>query len=41
MGGRLAILQYNIAIQNDRGTILYSLQLVNFLEKNTTFLKIA
>jgi hypothetical protein len=23
-GGRLAILQYNIAIQNDRGTILYS-----------------
>ena len=26
----------NIAIQNDRGTILYSFQLVNCLEKNNT-----
>jgi hypothetical protein len=30
----------NITFQKDVGSNLYSLQLVNFLEKNNTFLKI-
>jgi hypothetical protein len=37
----LRVRSCNITIQKDMGSNLYPLQLVNFLEKNITILKIA